>query len=38
MPNNFKEYRIEKEQIMKVISEKKELFIIIFKSNIPEDK
>jgi hypothetical protein len=29
---------IEKEQIMRVISEKKDLFMVMLKGSIPEDK
>jgi hypothetical protein len=38
MPGNFKEYRVDKEQIMRIINEKKELFVVTLKGGIPEEK
>jgi hypothetical protein len=38
MPGNFKEYTVDKERIMRVINEKKELFVVTLKSGIPEEK
>jgi hypothetical protein len=38
MQSNFKEYRIDKEKIIKIINEKKELFVVTLKNYIPEEK
>jgi hypothetical protein len=38
MPGNFKEYRVDKEKIMSVINEKRELFVVMLKGGISEEK
>jgi hypothetical protein len=38
IPRNFKQYTIDKEKIMSVINEKKELFVVTLKGCIPEGK
>jgi hypothetical protein len=38
MAGNFKEYTVDKEKIMSIINEKKELFVVTLKGNIGEDK
>jgi hypothetical protein len=38
MLGNFKEYMVGKKQIIRVINEKKELFVVKLKGDIPEDK
>jgi hypothetical protein len=36
IPGNFKEYIIEKQKILKIINEKKELFVVTLKGGILE--
>jgi hypothetical protein len=38
MRGNSKEYTVDKEKIMSVINEKKELFVVTLKGGIPEEK
>jgi hypothetical protein len=38
MSGNFKEYMIDNEQIVRVVNEKKEFFVVILKGDILEDK
>jgi hypothetical protein len=37
MPNNFKEYTVDKDHIMRVSNEKKELFDVTQKKGIAEE-
>jgi hypothetical protein len=38
VPGKFKDYTVDKEQIMRIINEKKELFVVTMKGGITEEK